>query len=728
MSNEGILMSQNKVNQLILMISKKMLPVAAIIVIAGVLISGSCKGNNDKDTLYKQQQLLVGVGIFMQRYHYSPKEYNDTYSQNVFNSYLGKKLDSDKSIFLKKDIDTLSKYKDLLDDELRGEIPLQFYPRAVNSFRKRVAEAQQVTNRLLKTPFDFKKEEYIVTDRDSLDFPANEQERDELWRQRVKYQVLSKYYDLVIAREKADAPDSIKKKTDVQLEKEAREKVQVAMDRYFKRFNPTAFEQTKQFSTYLNAVCEEQDPHTSYMAPLDKADFDSEMGNKVIGIGAQLREENGEIKIVSVVVGGPAWKSKKVQANDVITKVSTGNEPLIDLTGYELTDAIKLIRGVEGSKVNLVLKKALSGVTDTVSLIREKINIEEAAARSVIINNQDKKIGYLFLPEFYADFYDKDGSRIARDVKTEVEKMKAEGIDGLIVDMRYNPGGSLFDVNQIIGYFIKSGPVVQVKNRQGRTQDLRDDNQDLLYDGPVALMINEMSASASEIFAGAIQDYKRGLIVGSTSTYGKGTVQRAIPLGDEDPKTQQPEFGSLKLTIEKFYRIDGTSNQKNGIASDIVLPDILESLKIREKDQPNALGWDKIAAANYNTWNYDYNFPGVIAASQNRINNNTAFQTIKRSSDWMAQNENRPVSLNFEKYKAFQEETKAIMNREDTITKLKVPMNVAVMEVDKPKYYNTKDKTKEDFYQRWLNDIKTDLYIDETSNIVYDMIRNARKK
>ncbi len=711
------------------MISKKMLPVAAFVIFAGVLISGSCKGNDGKDSLYKQQQLLVGVGIFMQRYHYSPKPYDDTYSQNVFNNYLGKKLDAEKSILLKSDIDTLSKYKNTLDDELRGEVPIQFYPSAVNSFKQRVKEAQDVTNQLLQKPFSFTQDEYIITDRDSLDFPANAKERDELWRKRIKYQVLSRYYDLISERDKADAPDSLKKKTDVQLEKEARDRVKIAMDRYFKRYNTTAFEQTKQFSNYLNAVCEEQDPHTSYMAPLDKADFDSEMGNKIIGIGAQLREENnGEIKIVSVVVGGPAWKSKKVTANDVIMKVSTGNEPLIDLTGYELTDAIKLIRGVEGSKVNLVLKKAVSGVTDTVSLVREKINIEEAAARSVIINNNDKKIGYLYLPEFYADFYDKEGSRIAKDVKTEVEKLKNEGIDGLVVDLRYNPGGSLFDVNQIIGYFIKSGPVVQVKNRQGRTQDLRDQSSELLYDGPMALMINEMSASASEIFAGAIQDYKRGLIVGSTSTYGKGTVQRAIPLGDEDPKTQQPEFGSLKLTIEKFYRIDGTSNQKNGIPSDIVLPDILESLKIREKDIPNALGWDKIAAANYNTWHFDYNFPVVKAASNSRVNSNAAFQTVKRISDWMAQNDNRPVSLNFEKYKAYQEESKQIMNRDDSITKLKVPMNVAVMEVDKPKYYNTKDKTKEDFYQRWLNDVKSDLYIEETSKIVYDMIRNTKAK
>lgn len=721
-------MSVNQLNEIILMLGKKLLPFVAIAIVGGVLISGSCKGNNEKDTLYQQQQLLVGVGIFIQRYHYSPKPYDDTYSQNVFSSYLNKKLDTDKSIFLKIDIDSLSKYKNTLDDELRGERPLQFYPSAVNSFRIRVKEAQNITNKLLEKPFTFTADESLVIDRDSLDYPSTEAERDELWRKRIKFQVLSKYYDLVSQRDKKGAADSIKKKTDAQLEKEAREKVKVSMDRYFKRFNPTAFEQTKQFSNYLNAVCEEQDPHTSYMAPLDKADFDSEMGNKVIGIGAQLKEENGEIKIVNVVVGGPAWKSKKVQANDVIMKVSTANDPLIDITGYEINDAIKLIRGVEGTKVNLVLKKAATNVYDTITLIREKINIEEAAARSVIINNNGKKIGYLYLPEFYADFYDKEGSRIAKDVKTEVEKLKSEGIDGLIIDLRYNPGGSLFDVNQIIGYFIKSGPVVQVKNRQGRTQDLKDDSNELLYDGPMALMINEMSASASEIFAGAIQDYQRGLIVGSTSTYGKGTVQRAIPLGDENPKTQQPEYGSLKLTIEKFYRIDGTSNQKNGVPSDIVLPDILESLKIREKDQANALGWDKIKPADYTKWIYDYNFNNVITKSKSRIDTSSAFQAIKRTSDWMAKNDNKPVSLNFQKYKTYQEESQKIMNKDDSVAKLKDPMNVTVPTTDRTKYYENKDKTKQDFYQKWLTDIKNDIYIDETSKIVYDMINNTRRK
>lgn len=709
------------------MVGKKLLPFAIVAIITGILISGSCKGSDPKDSLYQQQQLLVGVGIFMQRYHYSPKPYDDTYSQNVFNNYLSKKLDQDKTIFLQTDIDSLSKYKNLLDDELRGEAPLQFYLSAVNSFKTRVAEAKTTVGKLLEKPFTFTEEEIIQLDRDSLNYPANAAERDDLWRKKIKYQVLSKYYELISQRDKAESADSLKKKSDVALEKESREKVKVIMDRYFKRFNAGAFEQTKQFSAYLNAICEEQDPHTAYMAPLDKADFDSEMGNKVIGIGAQLKEESGEIKIISVVVGGPAWKSKKVKANDVILKVSTGKDPFTDLEGYEINDAIKLIRGVEGTRVNLVLKKANTNVLDTISLTREKINIEEAAARSVIVNNNGKKIGYLYLPEFYADFYDKEGSRIAADVKTEVEKLKAESIDGLIVDLRYNPGGSLFDVNQIIGYFIKSGPVVQVKNKQGKTQDLRDGGSGLLYDGPMAVMINEMSASASEIFAGAIQDYKRGIIVGSTSTYGKGTVQRAIPLGDDDPKTKQPEFGSLKLTIEKFYRINGISNQKNGILSDIVLPDILESLKIREKDQPNALSWDKIKPANYTEWPYDYNFNSVVKKTKSRIDTSHAFQAIKRTSDWMEMNDKKPVSLNFAKFKAYQEEGKNIMNKDDSLTKLKTPMNMQVLNVDRSKYYENKDKTKQDYYQKWLAEIKTDIYIDETSKIVYDMIKNSKK-
>ncbi|SEA54897.1 carboxyl-terminal processing protease [Arachidicoccus rhizosphaerae] len=709
------------------MMSKKALPVFALVLMGGILGALSCRGSNENDTLTRQQQLLVGLGMIIEQRHYSPKQIDDQFSQKIFDEFLSS-LDGEKNIFLQTDIAKLAVYKDQIDDEIHGRAAMKFYPTAIEIFQQRIAALKPLYHDILSKPFDFEKNQTFQPISDSLDYPADEAADKQAWFDRLKYRTLVAYNDLLSQKAKAKPTDSLSKKSDATLEKEARETVKSYYDRYFdKRFNPATFNATQQFSLFVNTITHEMDPHSDYMPPLDQREFNEEMSNRFYGIGAQLLEKNGAISIESVIAGGAAWKSKKINVGDIILKVATGDAPLVDLSGYEVTEAVKLIRGAKGSTVKLQIKKASDGTIETISLVREEVKLDQAAAKSLIINQNDNKIGYLSLPQFYADFQDDKGARSAVDVAKELKKLKESGIKGLIIDLRTNPGGSLADVNKMIGYFVKSGPAVQVKNRSDQSQQLMDNNDSdgVLYDGPMIVMVNEFSASASEIFAAAMQDYHRAIIVGSTSTYGKGTVQTQLPLGKPNANGM-PEFGGLKLTVEKFYRINGGSTQLKGVSSDIVLPDLLESVKAREKDNPTALPWDKINPATYTIWQPAYNQDSVIARAKLRITQNPVFNAITQTNTWMDANENRPVSLNLKQYKADQEKIRKMFDKDDKGVQLKDPLSISIMPVDTKQYLENQDKTKVDFYKKWKTDVSKDVYIKETTQIMDDMISQQK--
>jgi len=464
------------------------------------------------------------------------------------------------------------------------------------------------------------------------------------------------------------------------------------------------------------------DPHTEYFPPVEKRGFDEEMSGRFYGIGAQLKEEDGAIKIASLITGSPAWKSGKVQINDEIKKVAQGSDTAVDVAGYAVTDVVKLIRGSKGTDVRITFKKA-DGTLEVVSLIRDEIVQDETFARSSIIKTGDKKIGYIFLPEFYADFDRPDGNRCSADVANELIKLKKENVDGVILDLRNNGGGSLYEVVQMVGLFIKSGPVVQVKDRDGKPVTLSDNDQSVLYDGPLAVMVNELSASASEIFAAAIQDYKRGIIVGSTSTYGKGTVQKNLPLGKPtDLFSGQTEFGALKLTFEKFYRVNGGSTQLKGVTPDVILPDTYEYLKFREKDQTSALNWDQIPQASYQPENENINWEELEKKADERINKDPTFNRIKTNTDWLNKNIDKEYYLNIDAYKKEQNQIRTTVKQDDSLAHLKQPIDMQPLAVDKDKFFNNSDKAKGDRYQQWLKNAQGDIYINETVNIVKDFM------
>jgi carboxyl-terminal processing protease len=399
-------------------------------------------------------------------------------------------------------------------------------------------------------------------------------------------------------------------------------------------------------------------------------------------------------------------------------KVAQGNEQPIELTGYTIEDAVKLIRGKKGTEVKLTLKRK-DGTLKIVSLIRDKIVQDETFARSTIIENGTSKIGYIFLPEFYANFDDPTGSRSAVDVAKEVIKLKQQNVEGIVIDLRNNGGGSLYDVVQIAGLFIDQGPVVQVKDREGRPTVMRDKDGSVLYDGPLAVMVNEFSASASEIFAAAIQDYGRGVVIGSSSTYGKGTVQRSIGLDPENFLSNNSELGSLKLTLQKFYRINGGSTQLKGVIPDIVIPDKYEYLKFREKDNTNALPWDEISQAQYKKWEGGYDLQTIKNLSNVRIANNPVFQGIKKNTEWLSEQNDKEYSLQIDKFKKEQQSVRATVRQVDSLEKLKVPLRISFLPQDSTRINGDKDKA--DRYNQWLKNLKSDIYLDQAIKVVGDI-------
>ncbi|HEX6180109.1 MAG TPA: carboxy terminal-processing peptidase, partial [Chitinophagaceae bacterium] len=508
-------------------------------------------------------------------------------------------------------------------------------------------------------------------------------------------------------------------KSNEQLEKEARERALKIMDRYFDRLKLKMTDDDR-FNIFVNTITESMDPHTTFFPPVEKRYFDEQMSGRFFGIGASLRDEDGQIKIGSLLTGSPAWKSGEITVGDAIMKVAQGNQEPVDLTGYFVEDAIKLIRGKKGTEVRLTMKKT-DGSIKVVSLIRDEIVQDETFARSAIVKQGESKIGYIFLPEFYADFDNPKGNRSYTDVAKEVVKLKEEKVDGIIIDLRNNGGGSLYDVVQMAGLFIEEGPIVQVKDRDGKPQILRDKDRSVLYDGPLAVMVNELSASASEIFAAAIQDYKRGVVIGSTSTYGKGTVQRNIGLDKMFGMLESNnELGTIKLTLQKFYRINGGSTQLRGVSSDIVVPDVFEYSKIREKDNPDALPWDEIKKADYTPWKDYGEVDEARRKSEARVRTNSSFNLIKTNAQWLANQNDRVYSLQLEKYRQEQRQIRQAVKQIDSLNKLTQELTVETPSQDANKFQD--DPGKSERYKQWMKNLKTDIYLDEAVKVMGDMI------
>ena len=673
------------------------------------------KSENQESPELRQRKLLSTIGQLLESEHYSPRNIDDAFSKEVFNAYL-KALDPEKNTFLQTDLDGLTKYSTTIDDEIHGAT-IAFQPAVSRIYALRIIETKAIFNQIMDQPFNFNLDDSVSLNSDKMAYPKDVTERAKRWEMLLKYRTIERYASLIEEREKNKDKEKFVYKNDSTLEAESRAYIKKSYKKRIESFEKT-FTKEKQFELFLNSITGLMDPHTDYLAPVEKRSFTEQMSGVIYGIGAQLTQDDFGIRIASIQPGGPAWKSGQIVVNDVIVKIAQGAEEPVDVSGYETTDAVKLIRGNLGTEVRLTFRKP-DGTFKVVSLIREKIVLDEGYARSVVIQNGADKYGYILLPDFYADFEREDGHRCSEDVAAEIKKLKAENVKGIIIDVRFNGGGSLYEVVQMAGLFIDKGPVVQIRNKEGRSQTLYDETPGILYDGPLVVMANEFSASASEIFAGAIQDYKRGIVVGSSSTYGKGTVQRNVAFGKPlDSLGIQTEYGAVKLTFQKFYRITGSSTQKKGVVPDVILPDEYEYLKYREKDNESALSWDEMERARYMVWPNNAPLSQVVQSTNLHIQNDTALNKFKQNLRWVSNQIETPVYLKLDKFQAFKKRVQEVSKQNEQALKLKTPMNLAPIKVDYNKFYNNPDKSKQDRYQAWIKDLAKDFQVNESSKIL----------
>ena len=696
----------------------KRLPIVIAMVIAGVFLAFNTMGKSNPPP-GKYEKIVQMVGEYLKQGHFSPKTIDDEFSKKVYNKYF-EDLDPDKDIFMQQDLADLSQYSTKIDDEINGNSPVQFFLEAGKVFNKRTEEAAAIYKDILSRPFNFTVNESIITDSKKINFPSSEAERKDIWRKRLKYLTLQRYIDLQDARESSKGKQGAINKTDAELEKEAREKVKAAMDRMFERYK-TKFNDEEKFSLFVNAITSVFDPYTEYMLPLDKRYFDETLSGSFDGIGAQLGSEDGNIKIVSILPGGPAQKNAQLEVGDVIVRIGQGADTPVEVAGFTIEDAVKLIRGKKGTEVRLTVRKK-DGTLKTISLIRDTIVQDETYARSAVITQGTSKIGYIYLPEFYANFNNpSDPHRSAVDVANEVKKLKDEKVDGIVLDLRNNGGGSLNDVVQMAGLFVDRGPVVQVKGRGRQPEVLKNTTDGVLWTGPLTVMVNELSASASEIFAAAMQDYGRAVIIGSTSTYGKGSVQRSRGLDPNDFMAQTSDLGSLKLTIQKFYRISGGSTQLKGVVPDVVIPDYYEYLKIRERNNTNALPYDEINKANYNMWQPGFSYQTVEQLAKARIANDSVFRLIKQETDLLAKQNDKEYPLEISAFRKDQKVTRDAVKKIQSLIKTDKALQASFLPEDKARYESA-DKDKTERYKQWLTAVSKDIYVDQALKIITDMV------
>lgn len=685
----------------------------------------------------KDKLLLELMTFVIEKGHYDPAKIDDNFSKGVYKNYI-ESIDPSKRFFIQSDIDEFAKYETKIDDMILSK-DLSFFDLTQTRLKQRIKEAEGFYKDILAKPFDFTVNEEFSVDYEKMPFPKNDEELRKRWEKQLKLSVLSTITDKQKVQQGGEASkvgedddklksapvfdkatadkkaDDGKIKTFEELEKEARESTLKSLDDYFDIIDE--LKRDEWFSVYLNAIAERFDPHTFYFAPDDKDKFDTSMRGSLEGIGARLQKKGDYVEISELIPGGPAWRGKELEQGDLIMKVAQGKGDPVDIAGLRLDDTVKKIKGPKGTEVRLTVKK-VDGSIKVISIVREVVEIEETYAKSSIVKKDGKTYGVINLPKFYIDFENKDNRDAAKDVAIEVKRLKEAKVDGIIMDLRDNGGGSLKTVVDITGLFIPQGPVVQVKSAGKQKEVLADTDSSVLWDGPLVVLVNNFSASASEIFAAAIQDYHRGIVMGSKHTYGKGTVQNLIDLNQFVRNNSMGDLGALKTTTQKFYRINGGSTQREGVRSDIVMPDRYSYIDMGERDMDNAMPWDKIDPANYKAVNAD--FEGVITNSKQRMASNEQFKLMDENAKWVNEKkDDNTYSLNIDKFKAEVAKTEAIAKKYKALNDYKNSLTFDALPYEKEIF--AKEPLLAEKKQRWFESLSKDIYVEEALNVLDDM-------
>ena len=629
--------------------------------------------NPDKDKL-----LMQLVTYLLEQGHFQPKDFNDDFSEEVYTRFL-KTIDPYKHYFYRSDLKEFETYKTDLDDQIKN-YNVQFFNLVYQRLTQRIEESKAVYTDVLTQPFNYELDETYQSDTDQLDYVSSKKEMMDRWRKQLKFSTLTNYHDLLSDNE---SDESEQEKTKSDLEEEAREATLKNLQEVSVYFDD--LRRDDWLSMYINAISESFDPHTYYFAPQAKDRFDAEMSGKYEGIGARLQKKMDKISITELISGGSAWRQNKLQVGDIILKVRQEDEEEgVSIVGMRLDDAVKLIKGPKGTNVILTLKR-VDGTIEDLTIPRDEIELEETYAKSSIVEKDSYKFGIINLPKFYIDFQDVNSRNSTTDVKREIERLKSEGMEGLVLDLRNNGGGSLKTAVEIGGLFIKEGPIVQVRSTGEDRQVLKDRDPSVTWDGPLVILVNEFSASASEILAAAMQDYKRAIVIGSKQTYGKGTVQNVIDLNRMIRNNTSGDMGAFKFTTQKYYRINGGSTQLEGVKSDVVVPDRYSYIDLGEKDQDNPLSWDEIQPASYKLWESSIDYETTVRRSKERMDNSPEIKLIDENAQWIKKVRSKDIySLKYSDYDANLKKNEKESERFDALSDYTTNLSFESLPYEKP--------------------------------------------
>ncbi|MGB2042902.1 MAG: carboxy terminal-processing peptidase [Flavobacteriaceae bacterium] len=658
----------------------------------------------DKDKL-----LMQLVTYLLEEGHFQPKDFNDSFSEDVYSRFL-KTIDPYKQYFYKSDVKEFEAFKTLLDDQIKN-YDLSFFNLVHNRLTQRIEESKAVYTEVLGRPFNYELDEVYQSDAENLEYVSSKKELSNRWRKQLKFSTLTDYHDML-----SDADNDNKSNADI--EEEARKSTLKSLEEVSVYFDD--MRRDDWLAMYINAISESFDPHTYYFAPQFKDRFDAEMSGKYEGIGARLQKKMDKISITELISGGSAWRQNKLQVGDIILKVRQEDEDeAVSIVGMRLDDAVKLIKGPKGTNVILTLKR-VDGTIEDLSIPRDEIELEETYAKSSIVKKSKYKFGVINLPKFYIDFEDVNSRNSTTDVKREIERLKDEGVDGLVLDLRNNGGGSLKTAVEIGGLFIKEGPIVQVRSTGEDRQVLKDRDPSVSWDGPLVILVNEFSASASEILAAAMQDYKRAIVIGSKQTYGKGTVQNVIDLNRMIRNNTNGDMGAFKFTTQKYYRINGGSTQLEGVKSDVVVPDRYSYIDLGEKDQDNPLSWDEIEPASYELWKSSIDYETTVQKSKERMNSSAEIKLIDENARWIKDARSKDVySLKYSEYVAELKKNEKESERFDALSDYTTNLSFESLAYEKPIMAN--DSVLRIKRERWHESLSKDIYMDEALNVLTDL-------